>query len=130
MHTAPPLLITCTVNLGGLTIATQSLLNISVTLSLAFLIVALFRWTPIGLKIRATQQNPRGARVVGIDIGRIYTMTWGLAAAIGAAAGFLAAPVTPIYPDIGAQFILKAFAAAVLGGFDRGLGAILGDRKS
>src|SRR3546814_8616233 len=71
IHTIPPVLNTSTVNLGGVTIATQSLLNISVTLSLAFLIVALFRWTPIGLKIRATQQNPRGARVVGIDIGRI-----------------------------------------------------------
>src|SRR3546814_1693386 len=61
-----------------------------------------------------------------MDIGRLFTRTWGCGAAIGAASGFLAPPVRRIYPDMGSQFILKAFAAAVLGGFDSVLGAIIG----
>lgn len=125
IHTMPPVS-NSSVSWGGVVIATQSLINILVAILLTVLILALFQWTRAGLRMRATQQNPRGARVVGIDTGKIYALTWGLAAAIGAAAGFLAAPVTLVYPDMGAQFILKAFAAAVLGGFDSVLGAIVG----
>jgi branched-chain amino acid transport system permease protein len=67
-----------------------------------------------------------GARIVGIDVGRIYSLTWSVAAAMGAAAGILAGPISLLYPDMGTTFLLKGFAAAVLGGFESIPGAIVG----
>jgi branched-chain amino acid transport system permease protein len=76
--------------------------------------------------MRATQQNLVGARLVGINTGRVFSVTWSLAAAIGAGAGVLAAPLSLLYPDMGTNFLLKGFAAAVLGGFESVPGAIVG----
>jgi branched-chain amino acid transport system permease protein len=64
--------------------------------------------------------------VGGINPGRIFAVTWALASAAGAAAGVLAGPVSLLYPDMGTNFLLKGFAAAVLGGFESVPGAIVG----
>jgi branched-chain amino acid transport system permease protein len=72
------------------------------------------------------QQNLMGARLVGINTGRIFSATWALACLAGGAAGVLAGPVSLLYPDMGTNFLLKGFAAAVLGGFESVPGAIIG----
>ncbi|MGH7041616.1 MAG: branched-chain amino acid ABC transporter permease, partial [Acetobacteraceae bacterium] len=71
-------------------------------------------------------QNLVGARIVGINPERVFSMTWALAAAIGALTGVLAAPLSLLYPDMGTDFLLKGFAGAVLGGLDSVPGAMIG----
>ena len=111
---------------GAAVISPQSLVIIGVAVVLSLALFVLFRSTTIGKQMRATQQNMRGAQFVGINIGRIYAQTWALACAMGGAAGVLAAPISLLYPDMGANFLLKGFAAAVLGGFESIPGAIVG----
>lgn len=122
----PPAAGSAPLDVGGVPVSPQGILNVCVAIGLTVILLVLFQRTSLGKQIRATQQNPRGARVIGIDTGRIYALTWALAAMMGAAAGFLAAPVTLIYPDMGTRFLLKAIAAAVLGGFGSVGGAICG----
>ena len=126
IRTIPPLFKETSVSFFGVPVSTQSLLNIGLALLLTMFMLLLFQFTSLGKQMRATQQNQRGAQVIGINTARIYSLTWGLTAAIGAAAGFLAAPVTLVYPDMGTQVMLKAIAAAVLGGFGSVGGAIVG----
>lgn len=116
----PPLII------GTAVISPQSLITIGVAVLLTILLFFVFRVTTIGKQMRATQQNLTGAKIVGINTGRVFSVTWALACAIGAAGGVLAAPVSLLYPDMGTNFLLKGFAAAVLGGFESIPGAIIG----
>jgi branched-chain amino acid transport system permease protein len=125
IFTLPPIA-TRSIDIAGLVLAPQGLLNTAVAALIAVALLVLFRASSVGKQMRATQQNTIGARVIGVNTGRIYALTWGLAAAIGAAAGFLAAPVTLVYPDMGSGLLLKGFAAAVLGGFGSAPGAIAG----
>lgn len=114
------------VHIGNSVISTHSIATIVLTIVLTVLLYFFFQATSFGKQVRATQQNAVGARLVGINPNRIFSVTWALAAAIGAVAGVLAAPVTLLYPDMGVNFLLKGFAAAVLGGFYSVPGAILG----
>ncbi len=111
---------------GTAVISPQSLLTIGVAVVLALLLWVFFRSTTMGKQMRATQQNLMGAKFVGINTGRVFASTWALACAAGGAAGVLAAPVSLLYPDMGTNFLLKGFAAAVLGGFESIPGAIIG----
>jgi branched-chain amino acid transport system permease protein len=112
--------------LGGTAISPQNLLTIAVAGALALALYGFFRFTALGKKMRATQQNIVGARLVGINTGNVFASTWALASMIGAGAGVLAAPLSLLYPDMGTNFLLKGFAAAVLGGFESVPGAIVG----
>jgi branched-chain amino acid transport system permease protein len=114
------------VTIGSAVIAPQNILTIGVALLLTLLLFAFFRFTSTGKQMRATQQSLTGARICGIDTGRVFSLTWSLAAAIGAAAGVLAAPISLLYTDMGTGFLLKGFAAAVLGGFESVPGAVIG----
>jgi branched-chain amino acid transport system permease protein len=114
------------IRFAGLVVAPQSILNVVAAIAIAGGFLVVFRLTSIGRQMRATQQSPVGASMVGININGIYSLTWMVAATVGAAAGFLAAPLTLLYPDMGGAYLLKAFAAAVLGGFGSPLGAIVG----
>jgi len=111
---------------GGVSIAQQSLLIIAVSAVLAAILHVVFRSTSLGKQMRATASNMAGARIVGINIGRIHATTWALASALGAAAGILAGPITLLHPEMGSMGLLKGFAAAVLGGFTSVPGAIVG----
>lgn len=126
IYAFPPAFGAVPLNVAGLIIAPQALLNIVAALSLAAGLFILFRYTSIGRQMRAAQQSPTGASMVGVNVNGIYALTWGIAATIGAVAGFLAAPLTLLYPDMGAAYLLKAFAAAVVGGFGSAPGAIVG----
>ena len=76
--------------------------------------------------MRATSQNITGAKLIGIDTGYIYSVTWGMAAMCGAIAGVLAAPLISLQPDMGTRMLLKGFAAACLGGFGSVRGVFAG----
>jgi len=87
---------------------------------------AFFKFTPIGLAMRAAAQNPDSARLVGIRVSWMLGLGWGLAAAIGAIAGMMVAPVVFLDPNMMSGILLYGFAAALLGGIDNPLGAVIG----
>ena len=85
-----------------------------------------FRFTPLGLAMRAAAQNPVSSRLVGIRVGWMLALGWGLAAAIGAIAGMMVAPTVFLEPNMMGGILLYAFAGALLGGIDSPGGAVLG----
>jgi branched-chain amino acid transport system permease protein len=110
---------------GGLVISMEHMAIVAVT---AFLIVALylfFRFTRLGIAMQATSQNQLAAFYMGIPVRRINMLIWGISAAVSACAGLLLAPITFVHANMG--FIgLKAFPAAVIGGFGSIPGALVG----
>jgi branched-chain amino acid transport system permease protein len=114
------------VSIGPALIAPQNLVTTAVAVALTLLLLPFFRLTTLGKQMRATQQNMTGARIVGVNVNRIFSFAWSVAAAMGAAAGILVGPISMLYPDMGTAFLLKGFASAVLGGFDSIPGAIVG----
>ena len=86
----------------------------------------LFLRTRIGKAMRAASQSPRAASLCGIEPARMSAIAFGMAAAAGALAGALVAPVGAAFYEYGLSFGLKGFAAAVLGGFGSPVGAVLG----
>ena len=91
-----------------------------------FSLFAFFKFTPIGLAMRAAAQNPDSARLVGIRVSWMLALGWGLAAAIGAIAGMMVAPVVFLDPNMMSGILIYGFAAALLGGIDNPLGAVIG----
>ena len=85
-----------------------------------------FRFTPLGLAMRAAAQNPVSSRLVGIRVGWMLALGWGLAAAVGAVAGMMVAPIVYLDPNMMGGILLYAFAAALLGGIDKPWGAVFG----
>jgi branched-chain amino acid transport system permease protein len=102
-------------------------LTVMVTaLLLTYLLHLFLTHTKTGNAIRATALNKEAAQLVGIDIGRIYAVTFALSAAMAGAAGSLMSPIFVVTPVLGNIFIGKAFAVACLGGLGTMLGAIVG----
>lgn len=99
---------------------------ILVTLIMLVLLFVFFRYTRVGLAMRATAANPESARLVGIRVGWMVALGWGMAAAIGAVAGMLIAPVVFLEPNMMLSILLYGFAAAVVGGLSSPLGAVVG----
>jgi branched-chain amino acid transport system permease protein len=99
---------------------------IGVTLVVLLLLYGFFRFTPLGLAMRAAAQNPDSARLVGIRVGWMLALGWGLAAAIGSIAGMMVAPIVYLDPNMMGGVLLYAFAAALVGGVDNPGGAVLG----
>jgi branched-chain amino acid transport system permease protein len=100
--------------------------TVLVMLCVLFALYAFFRFTPAGLAMRAAAQNPESARLVGIRVSWMLGIGWGLAAAIGAVAGMMIAPVVFLDPNMMAGILLYGFAAALLGGIDNPWGAVIG----
>lgn len=99
---------------------------LAVTLIVLALLYVFFRFTPLGLAMRAAAQNPESSRLVGIRVGWMLALGWGLAAAVGAVAGMMVAPVVYLDPNMMGGILLYAFAAALLGGIDSPGGAVVG----
>jgi len=97
-----------------------------VTLIVLALLYLFFRFTPLGLAMRAAAQNPVSSRLVGIRVGWMLALGWGLAAAVGAVAGMMVAPIVYLDPNMMSGILLYAFAAALLGGIDSPGGAVVG----
>jgi len=99
---------------------------IGVTLAMLVLLWAFFRFTRIGLAMRAAALNPDSARLVGIRVSFMTALGWGMASSIGAVAGILIAPVVFLEPNMMLSILLYGFAGAVLGGLTSPAGAVLG----
>jgi branched-chain amino acid transport system permease protein len=99
---------------------------IAITLIMLVLLFVFFRYTRVGLAMRATAANPDSARLVGIRVGWMIALGWGMAAAIGAVAGMLIAPVVFLEPNMMLSILLYGFAAAVVGGLSSPFGAVVG----
>ncbi|MGC1355031.1 MAG: branched-chain amino acid ABC transporter permease [Xanthobacteraceae bacterium] len=110
----------------GALMTTRDLGVIGVTLLMLVLLFAFFRFTPIGLAMRAAAQNPASARLCGIRVGRMLAIGWGLAAVIGATAGVMVAPVLFLDPNMMGGVLIYAFAGALLGGITSPVGAVVG----
>lgn len=100
--------------------------SIGVTLVVLALVFGFFRFTPVGLAMRAAAQNPVSSRLVGVRVGWMLALGWGLAAAIGAVAGMMVAPIVFLEPNMMGGILLYAFAGALLGGIDSPGGAVVG----
>lgn len=111
--------------LGGL-MSAHELGAIGVTLVVLVLLYLFFQFTPLGLAMRAVAQNPISSRLVGIRVSWMLALGWGLAAAIGAVAGMMIAPIVYLDPSMMSGVLLYAFAAALMGGIDSPGGAVIG----
>ena len=111
---------------GSHMVSSHELGAICVTLVVLLVVYLFFRFTPLGLAMRAAAQNPDSSRLVGIRVGWMLALGWGLAAAIGATAGAMVAPIVFLDPNMMAGVILYAFAAQLVGGIDSPGGAVLG----
>src|SRR5436190_7898898 len=111
---------------GNSYVSSHELGSIGITLVVLVLLFVFFRFTPLGLAMRAAAQNPVSSRLVGIRVGWMLALGWGLAGAIGAIAGIMVAPTVFLAPNMMAGILLYAFAAALLGGIDSPGGAVLG----
>jgi branched-chain amino acid transport system permease protein len=100
--------------------------TIFVALCLVALLFAFFRFTTLGLTLRAAAQNPGSSRLLGIHVGRMLMLGWGLAAGIGAISGMMVAPVVFLDPAMMMGVLTYAFAGALIGGIDNPLGAVIG----
>jgi branched-chain amino acid transport system permease protein len=96
------------------------------TLGTLALVFVFFRYTSLGLAMRAAAQNPEASRLVGIRVGWMLALGWGLAGAVGAIAAIMAAPIVFIEPNMMAGTLLYGFAAALLGGINNPWGAVVG----
>jgi branched-chain amino acid transport system permease protein len=111
---------------GNSYVTSHELGSTAVTLVVLALVFGFFRFTPLGLAMRAAAQNPVSARLVGVRVGWMLALGWGLASAIGAIAGIMVAPVVFLEPNMMGGILLYAFAGALLGGIDSPAGAVLG----
>jgi len=111
--------------LGRLAVSAEHLMVIVVTLVLVALLSVFFSRTRIGVALQATSQNQLAASYVGINIRRMFNLSWGISAAVAALAGVLLAPMAFVHVNMGA-IALKAFPAAVLGGFGSLPGTVAG----
>ena len=111
---------------GNRYISSHELGSTGITLLVLIALYLFFRFTPLGLAMRAAAQNPLSSRLVGIRVGWMLALGWGLAAAVGAVAGMLVAPIVYLEPNMMAGVLLYAFAAALVGGIDNPFGAVLG----
>jgi branched-chain amino acid transport system permease protein len=95
-------------------------------LAAAAALALLFRFTSVGLRLRATAFSPDVARLLGVRTGRVLTLGWALAGLLGALAGLLVTPTTFLYPNSMDAIFVLGFTAAVIGGLDSPVGAVVG----
>jgi branched-chain amino acid transport system permease protein len=115
-----------TVDVGGVVISVQDIGVFCVCLATVIVVWAFFRFTSVGLAMRAVAVNPDASRLMGVRVGWMLALGWGLAAVLGAVAGMMAAPTVFLDPDMMLVVLIYAFAAAVLGGIDSPVGAVVG----
>jgi len=111
--------------IGDIFISTLELLTFGMTLILMVLLFIFFRFSKLGVAMKATQQNNAAARLMGIRTNQVMMLTWGISSVVGGIAGLLIAPVV-MQPYMMWDPLLKGFAAAVMGGMTSLPGAVLG----
>jgi len=112
-------------NLGGLVIGQEYLVVIAGTVVLSLVLFLFFKFSSLGVAMQAASQNQLAAYYMGIPVKRVFSLIWAISAMVAAVAGTLTAPISLVSPHMG--FIgIKAFAAAVIGGFGSLPGALIG----
>ena len=110
----------------GLGISEADLFTAAAVLAAALALFLVFEYTSVGLRLRATAFSPGVSRLLGIRIGRVLTLGWALAGLFGALAGVLVTPSTFLYPNSMDAIFVLGFTAAVIGGLDSPVGAVIG----
>ncbi|HEY1674587.1 MAG TPA: branched-chain amino acid ABC transporter permease [Streptosporangiaceae bacterium] len=110
----------------GLGISPNDLFTAAAVLAAALILALVFRYTSIGLRLRATAFAPAVARLLGVRIGRVLTLGWALAGLFGALAGVLVTSSTFLYPNSMDSIFVLGFTAAVIGGLESPVGAVVG----
>jgi branched-chain amino acid transport system permease protein len=114
------------IRVGNIYFGAHDLGALGVTLLVLVGLYVFFRFTTLGLAMRAAAQNPVSSRLCGIRVGWMLAIGWGLAALVGAVAGMMVAPIVFLDPNMMAGILIYAFASATLGGFTSPGGAVLG----
>jgi branched-chain amino acid transport system permease protein len=115
-----------TIDVAGVAVSIQDIGTFCVCLATVLLVWLFFRFTTVGLAMRAVAVNPDASRLMGVRVSWMLALGWGLAAVLGAVAGMMAAPTVFLDPDMMLVILIYAFAAAVLGGIDSPVGAVVG----
>jgi branched-chain amino acid transport system permease protein len=110
----------------ALGITRNDLFTAAAVLATAVILGLVFRFTSVGLRMRATAFNSSVARLLGVRVGRVLTLGWALAGLIGALAGMLVTPSTFLYPNSMDAIFVLGFTAAVIGGLESPVGAVVG----
>jgi branched-chain amino acid transport system permease protein len=113
-------------HLGSVAFARQDIGTLLVTIVSVLLLWVLFKFTKLGLAMRAAALRPASAALVGVRVNRMLAIGWGLAAVLGAVAGLMTEPTVFLQPTMMQAVLLYAFAAAVLGGLESPAGAVIG----
>jgi branched-chain amino acid transport system permease protein len=111
--------------LGGAVLNLAQLAAFAVAVAVTAALFAFLRWSYTGKVMRATAQDRQASALMGIDTDRVYALTWAVGIACVGVAGVLLAPIYPVYPTAGLQFVLIAYVAVVLGGLGDMAGALL-----
>lgn len=114
------------VSVGGVSVSVLSVATIAIALVLMLAVFAFFRYTRLGVAMQATQQDPVAARINGVPTRMIVGLTFGISSVMGTVAALLTAPLITLDPTLMWDPLLKGFAAAVLGGLNTPVGAVLG----
>jgi branched-chain amino acid transport system permease protein len=117
---------TATLDVFGVAVSVPRLIVLLVAIALTFVLVVFLKRTISGTAMRAVAQDRNTAALMGINVHRVYLLTFGLSASLAAVAGALLAPVYTATPSIGFQFVLPAFAVVVLGGLGSVPGSLVG----
>jgi branched-chain amino acid transport system permease protein len=112
--------------IGGVGISYQDLGLIGVSAAVLVVIWLFFSRTRLGLMMRAAALYPEASRLLGVRVGWMLALGWGLSAGVGAVSGMMVAPITVLDPNLMQSVLLYAFTAAVLGGIDSPIGAVVG----
>ena len=114
------------VRIEGVTFGRHELAVIAITLGTVLVLWAFFRFTKLGLAMRAAAIGPDAARLLGVRVGSMFALGWGFAAVLGAISGMMVAPLLSLSPTMMQPILIYAFAAAVLGGIESPAGALIG----
>ncbi len=121
-----PVLTMAPLVLGTIVVRPQDMLALGLLIVLGLALATLFNRTKLGTAMRAITQNAYAARLMGIPVGGVLSLAWGIGVLLGAVAALLAAPVTSVTPNMMDTIIVYGFVAAILGGFGSLVGAVVG----
>jgi branched-chain amino acid transport system permease protein len=115
-----------TYDVAGVAVSTEAIGTFGVCIGTVLVLWAFFNFTTLGLAMRAVAINPVASRLMGVRVGWMLALGWGLAAVLGAVAGMMTAPTVFLEPPMMLTVLIYAFAAAVLGGINSPVGAVVG----
>jgi branched-chain amino acid transport system permease protein len=115
-----------TVDVLGVYVSYRDLGVIAVSGVVLLILYVLLQRTTVGLTMRAAAHHPEASRLLGVQVSWMLALGWGLASAVGAVSGIMVAPILFLEPNMMQSIIIYAFAAAVLGGIESPLGAVVG----